>query len=557
LASIAYDLVPYLFPEEYLDGDPYADLYRLGIGRMRRYSKLLALSDSTRHDLHTHLGLPPSATATIGAASRPGFFTPGDSVRDHETPFILYLGQREARKNLSGMLAAYAALPSELRQRYQLRLVVPSTRDQAALTVAQGRALCGLHGAGDPVYVGDVFVMGDVITDEHLRALYRGCAVFCFPSLYEGFGLPLLEAIQCGAACVAGDNSAQRDFRGAALLVDAGKPEEIAGAVTLVLTGLEGTHALRRVAAARGAAYTWERVAAAFVAAVTPVGAAPLPPLPTAPYVAAPFPEAAHPPDRRFAEEYMARVVRGQAIAAGARVALCGLARDVAANIPTLRTGVVALAALFAEARLYLYENDSADATADLLAAWRDEPGSLLVWLKSERLNAPRWPQTRDLARASALAKARNHYHAAVLQDASAGRFRPDYVIVLDADMAGWSPDGALSTIGAASWDAMGSNGIQSVGGRHAQYDAWAWRDLGHPAPHHYTEINARDYDRGHPPVPVLSCFGGMGVYRFDAFAAGRYAGGDCEHVLFHHTLAQRGYPRIFCNPGQITLYRP
>ena len=141
-----------------------------------------------------------------------------------------------------------------------------------------------------------------------------------------------------------------------------------------------------------------------------------------------------------------------------------------------------------------------------------------------------------------------------------------DYIIVVDTDLeGGWSYDGIAHTFGQNGWDFVGSNGLVYVR-RTVQhcispiyiqryYDAWAFRHLNHPVAHPNSLINMLNVFRGEPMMPVLSAFGGVGIYTSTAFLSSYYSGEDCEHVSFHQRMAMRGYPRIFMNPSQITLY--
>lgn len=267
------------------------------------------------------------------------------------------------------------------------------------------------------------------------------------------------------------------------------------------------------------------------------------------------FPEHNYRPADHFAAGYHARVQRGREIASQSTVAICGLARDIESRIPRLIEAMTAIGGLFSDYRIHIYENDSVDRTKPLLEAWSKRDPR--VHFRSETIRRLKWASVRSGVRADHMADYRNACHDSVGHVVARTGQQPDYVVVMDTDLGGWSLDGILSSIGTENWDAMGANGLQMLHGRIVQYDVWAWRDLKHPHAHPATEINPRVYDRGHPPVPVLSCFGGMGVYKGPAYMAARYRGGDCEHVLLHTAMAAAGYSRIFLNPGMVTMYGP
>ena len=116
-----------------------------------------------------------------------------------DAEFVLCTGTLEPRKNLVRVLEAHAGLARSV----QLALVGPRGWEFEPILEAAGRR-------------DDVRVLGQ-ISDEDLRALYQACTVFCYPSLYEGFGLPLLEAMAAGAACVTSSVSSLPEVGGDAV----------------------------------------------------------------------------------------------------------------------------------------------------------------------------------------------------------------------------------------------------------------------------------------------------------------------------------------------------
>ena len=213
------------------------------------------------------------------------------------------------------------------------------------------------------------------------------------------------------------------------------------------------------------------------------------------------------------------------------------------------------LGSLFADYRVVMYENDSSDRTLQLLERWQAENSRVTVL--TENLGDPVHPGTTCLRRAERMA----HYRRQYWQFISAQLADFDQVIVIDTDLdGGWSCDGIANTYGQAEWDFVGSNGIlykrRMLDVNHTiQYDAWAFRRAHSLTPLSTREVNFMKWQRGEPLVPVRSCFGGLGVYQMPAFLAGKYAGGDCEHIPFHATMRQQGFGNAFLNPSQITLY--
>ena len=246
---------------------------------------------------------------------------------------------------------------------------------------------------------------------------------------------------------------------------------------------------------------------------------------------------------------YEDAVERGRKRMAQTRAVFCALARDVADVLPANIERLEALGGRFAGHAVVVYENDSTDATPELLAAWQATDSR--VHVESERLGLPRFPPTRDLERAAWLAQCRNSVRKRALEDF--GDF--DWAIVLDLDLLGYCPDGMASSFGHESFDAMGSNGMSFFRGRPMFYDSWAFRTHAHPEPFLARDIRFAVLPRGVPPQPVRSCFGGLAIYRMEAFRAATYAGHDCEHVCLHQGLRAAGYEEIFINPSMIARY--
>ena len=170
--------------------------------------------------------------------------------------YILAVSTIEPRKNFDRLLAAHARLPVALRARTPLVI---------AGGPGWGRALDNDR-AAQARRDGALRLLGHV-PDADLVALYARAAVVAYPSLYEGFGLPVLEAMACAAPVVTSDGTALRDTAGgAALLVDPFDIDAIAAALRRVLedAGLAAT--LRAGGRAHAARYTWERTAAGMIA---------------------------------------------------------------------------------------------------------------------------------------------------------------------------------------------------------------------------------------------------------------------------------------------------
>jgi len=267
------------------------------------------------------------------------------------------------------------------------------------------------------------------------------------------------------------------------------------------------------------------------------------------------FPEDGFPAVPERAREHQRTCQRGRLAMAQARVAITGLARNLGAVLPTTIARVERLGSLFADHRVIVYENDSTDDTKLILRSWAAR--NRRVHVTTEDCSDPVNPTTRCLHRIERMARYRMHCQDAVRALCS----DYDFTIVVDLDVAGgWSEAGVANTFGHEGWDFVGANGL--IYRREGldfnalrQYDMWALRFDAALTPLPTRDAHRYTFRRGESLVPVTSCFGGMGVYRMEAFRHGRYEPSDCEHVTFHRSLVEAGFHRLFLNPSQVLVY--
>lgn len=230
----------------------------------RRARMVVTVSHQARRDVVQVLGLPPEKVRVVYEAPSPFFrpLPPGEwmaAVRErYRLPdrFVLYVGTLEPRKNLVRLVRAVARLNQEAGVACGLVLVGPrGWKDEAIFAaVAEARRATTVRVVG-------------YVPLEDLRALYNLAAVFAFPSLYEGFGLPVLEAMACGTPVVTSRGGALEEVAGdAALLVDPTDEQALASALATVLTEREVALALRTAGLARAAQFDWQRTAQEMVA---------------------------------------------------------------------------------------------------------------------------------------------------------------------------------------------------------------------------------------------------------------------------------------------------
>lgn len=228
---------------------------------IRRAKRLVCISAATERDLVERFPAARGKTAVVRLAAGERFASAASpeqvrtAARRHgvDGEYLLTTGTLEPRKNLRRLIEAHASLPRDLARAFPLLVVGPSgwEEDEILSAVAQRD--------------GAVVLAGHV-PDEELAALYAGAAAFCYPSLYEGFGLPVLEAMQAGAPTITSNVSSLPEVAGgAALLVD---PFEV-GSIRDALERVLGSPELRGELADRGrrraAAFSWDRTAQAML----------------------------------------------------------------------------------------------------------------------------------------------------------------------------------------------------------------------------------------------------------------------------------------------------
>ncbi len=257
--AILYDFIPLLFPAQHLDPSPaYAAWFRSRLANLQHVDLFLAISEATRSDAIGLLDIAPERVVNIGGAADAHFRVLEDREAVAATvqrlgvrrPFVLYTGNGDYRKNLDGMLQAYAQLDPALRASFQL--VVNQVGDGDRFRAQMRRA--GLRE--------DEVVVTGRIDDAALLALYNACTVFVFPSLYEGFGLPVLEAMHCGAPVIAANNSSIPEVTGREdALFDAAAPASIAASMTKVLSDHAWRAELARHSLERARSFDWDTTA--------------------------------------------------------------------------------------------------------------------------------------------------------------------------------------------------------------------------------------------------------------------------------------------------------
>jgi glycosyltransferase involved in cell wall biosynthesis len=245
---------------------------------LRRADAVLADSEATRQDLARLLAVDPARVAVVYPGVSPRFRPlPAEQTepvrRRLSLPerFVLFVSTLEPRKNLLRLLEAFASLGDE---GWGMEVDKPSSPIPHSPSPKLHLVLAGRRGwlyeeifaAIDRLALGDRVRILDFVDDNDLPALYNLAWAFAYPSIYEGFGLPALEALACGTPVLTADNSSLPEVVGgpgapAALLAPADDVAALAAALRRVVGDAQLRARLRMAGPARAAQFSWERAA--------------------------------------------------------------------------------------------------------------------------------------------------------------------------------------------------------------------------------------------------------------------------------------------------------
>jgi glycosyltransferase involved in cell wall biosynthesis len=246
------DMIYHLFPGQWSWSDRFYFIHAVNFLTSRAQG-LIALSENTKKDLLSVLKVPQERVKVIYPGAPLGFF-PMSARESHfirlkhglENPFLLYTGSFHPRKNVTGIIAAFERIAGEIK--HDLVLVgPPAWRTPEILSKIESSS-----------FARRIRPLG-LVPRHELPSFFNQADVFIYPSLYEGFGFPVLEALACGCPTVTSNVSSLPEVAGeAAILVNPEDISEISAAVLDILTDEIKSEYLRQQSLIQARKFTWE-----------------------------------------------------------------------------------------------------------------------------------------------------------------------------------------------------------------------------------------------------------------------------------------------------------
>ncbi|MGH7266295.1 MAG: glycosyltransferase family 4 protein [Candidatus Rokuibacteriota bacterium] len=257
LVTTVHDLIPLRFPELVPARHRWAVRLLLG-GALRRARRVIVVSEATRGEVVARYRVAAEKVRVVPEAAAPHMAPPPPAetalvrARYHlGAPYVLFVGLLEPKKNVAGLLEAVA------------RLVKAGAwgSTQLVLAGARGWGVGDLEAESTRLGLTGIARWLGPVADADLPGLYAGARAFVFPSLWEGFGLPVLEAMAAGAAVVASRRGALPELVGDAAVLTEPEAGALAEALGRVLADAPLRERLRERGFARAAQFSWERAA--------------------------------------------------------------------------------------------------------------------------------------------------------------------------------------------------------------------------------------------------------------------------------------------------------
>lgn len=254
VAVTLYDVIPLVFPDKYLPSIFQELRYKRILDFIQTCDVIFAISETTKQDAVKYVGIDKNKMKVISGGIDAQFrilnsFNPLDVYRKFNIskPYLLYTGGTDYRKNISRLIEAFAKANVQLDYRYQL----------VTTGVSNPLSQKDLHYQ----LTLDHLIQTGYVSNEDLISLYNGATLFVFPSLYEGFGLPVLEAMACGTPVLTSNSTSLSEIsKDAAYLVDPLNVEQMARSMVYLLQNPNILEEYRKRGLKHVVHFTWEEV---------------------------------------------------------------------------------------------------------------------------------------------------------------------------------------------------------------------------------------------------------------------------------------------------------
>jgi FkbM family methyltransferase len=235
-AATLYDLIPFIYSDLYIKkyGAPYFFFQKMQY--LKKSDLLITLSDSGSKEAIDHLAFPTEKiiNCSVGLDSKFKKYNINDKKKIEikkeysiNRDFIFYIGGLDYRKNVEGLIEAFTLLPN--RKKFQLVIIVSANEETIKNFNNFYKSRFNINF--------DELILISYVSEENLLTFYNICSVFVFPSLHEGFGLPIIEAMACGAPTIASNLSSMPEAIGCKeALFDPKRPQSIANKIYEVVT---------------------------------------------------------------------------------------------------------------------------------------------------------------------------------------------------------------------------------------------------------------------------------------------------------------------------------
>jgi glycosyltransferase involved in cell wall biosynthesis len=264
---VIHDVIAEQFPQHVFPSRLSASFWRLKLWAARRQADLVVtVSEASRRGLARHFGLAPERIVVVPEAADPLFRRlPDDDARRRtlrrfglrDEGFVLYVGGISPHKNLGALIQAFADARRQLDCTAQRLVLVGDYSGDVFYS-----AYAALRRQADDLRLDEAVLFTGYVPDEDLVHLYNAAAAFVLPSLLEGFGLPAIEALACGAPVVASNRGALPEVVGAAgILFDPDASGALRDALQRVCGDAELREHLRAAGPRRAAEFSWQRAA--------------------------------------------------------------------------------------------------------------------------------------------------------------------------------------------------------------------------------------------------------------------------------------------------------